>query len=167
MNLTSISCTVVSNDYTENGKKLRNFFIREFPVESIGKCNRAGICYNHYGNFYNSYSKYPLYCIFLYSQWEITVMTLGKNFSAIICYKHQQCAYLKSASFLYNALNISLANDNCSSALQKMVYSNCRLFWSPESSFLWYKMRPIVRMVVNRLINTEMGWLSKESSNVQ
>ena len=43
--------TVVSNTYTENGKKLRNFFIREFPIESIGKCSRAGICYNHYGNF--------------------------------------------------------------------------------------------------------------------
>ena len=43
--------TVVSNTHTENGKKLRNFFIREFPIESIGKCNRAGICYNHYGNF--------------------------------------------------------------------------------------------------------------------
>ena len=43
--------TVVSYTYTENGKKLRNFFIREFPIESIGKCNRVGICYNHYGNF--------------------------------------------------------------------------------------------------------------------
>ena len=27
-----------------------NFFIREFPVESIGKCRSAGICYNHYWN---------------------------------------------------------------------------------------------------------------------
>ena len=43
--------TVVSNTYTENGKKLRNFFIQEFPIESIGKCNRVGICYNQYGNF--------------------------------------------------------------------------------------------------------------------
>ena len=45
------SCTVVSNAYTDNGKKLRNFFIREFSAESIVKCNRAGNCYNHYGNF--------------------------------------------------------------------------------------------------------------------
>ena len=46
-----LSNTVVSTAYTHNGKKLRNSFIREFPADSIGKCNRAGICYNHHGNF--------------------------------------------------------------------------------------------------------------------
>ena len=40
--------TVVSNTYTDNGKKL---FIREFPIESIGQCIRAGICYNYCEKF--------------------------------------------------------------------------------------------------------------------
>ena len=39
----------MSNAYTDNGKKLRNFFIWEFPIESIGKCGSAGICYNIIG----------------------------------------------------------------------------------------------------------------------
>ena len=33
------------------GKKLHNFFIQEFPIESIDKCNRVGICYSHYEKF--------------------------------------------------------------------------------------------------------------------
>ena len=43
--------TGVSNTYTDNRKKLCNFFIREFPVEKIDKCNRVGICCKHYRNF--------------------------------------------------------------------------------------------------------------------
>ena len=52
-------------------------------------------------------------------------------------------------------------------AISKFARVEKRLVWSRESYFLWYEMRPIVGMVVNRLINTEMGWLSEDSSTVQ
>ena len=73
------------------GKNFVTFLYGNFPlrvqvnaIEQVFAITTTGICHN-------SYSKYPLYCIYLHSQQEITVMSLGKNFSAIICYKHQQC----------------------------------------------------------------------------
>ena len=57
-----LKVTVVSNTRNKNGKKLRNFFIREFPIESIGKCRSVGICYNHYWNINNSLGIYYSCC---------------------------------------------------------------------------------------------------------
>ena len=57
----------MSNTPNKNGKKLCNFFIREFPIESIGKCRSAGICYKSGKNYSwrqltnNRFHKTPFY----------------------------------------------------------------------------------------------------------
>ena len=70
----------------------RNFLLR-VQVNAIERLFAVAIMRNSL----NDYSKYLLYCIYLYSQREIPMMRLGKNFSAIICYKHQQCVIFLDA----------------------------------------------------------------------
>ena len=84
--MTDQKCTVVSNTHNKNGKKLRNFFIREFPIEIIGtvvwvftiiiigvSTTALEFTIAVVVNSNNDYSKCPHYDIYQYSQREIPV----------------------------------------------------------------------------------------------
>ena len=77
-------------------------------MESIGKCNRAGICYNHYGNFSQQLQQIPALL-------HLPILSIGNSYNdngkKLQCYNLLQtstvCAFIAFDLFYLN-LNRSM-----------------------------------------------------------